>query len=124
MPQLEYVLKGHISTHPASYHHGDPSSAQTGVAAKFILHGSVNAWAATMMCFFGFLRSGEVVSPSDTGFDPSIHLAYGDVTLSNHVNPSYLEVRISGSRPPGVTVILGWTDDELCPVAAITGYMV
>lgn len=65
MPQLEYILKGVKTTHPASYHHGDPSSAQTGVVAKFILQGSA-----------------------------------------------------------GVTVILGQTDDKLCPVAAITGYMV
>ena len=26
-------------------------------------------WAAVCLCFFGFLRSGEVVVPSDTGFD-------------------------------------------------------
>ena len=28
-------------------------------------------WAAATMCFFGFLRVGEVVVPSDSAFDPT-----------------------------------------------------
>ena len=27
-------------------------------------------WAATCLCFFGFLRSGEVLAPSESQFDP------------------------------------------------------
>ena len=36
-------------------------------------------WSAATMCFFGFLRAGEIVVPSDQGFDGAIHLVYGDV---------------------------------------------
>ena len=32
-------------------------------------------WAAATMCFFGFLRVGEVVVPSDSAFDPTVHLS-------------------------------------------------
>ena len=47
-------------------------------------------WAAACLCFFGFLRSGEVVIPSDSGFDASVHLAFGDVVLDDLLNPSLL----------------------------------
>ena len=82
-------------------------------------------WAAACMCFFGFLRSGEVVVPSASSFDPAIHLSDGDVLVDRR---DQLEVHIKASKTDvvrkGVTVILGATRDELCPVAAILGYMV
>ena len=85
-------------------------------------------WAAACMCFFGFLRSGEVVVPPALEFDPEIHLAQGDVLVSDPANPSYLEVRIKASKTDpfrlGVSVYLGRTGSLLCPVAAILSYMV
>jgi len=36
-------------------------------------------WAAAMMCFFGVLRSGEVVVSSDRAFDSAVYLAYADI---------------------------------------------
>ena len=59
------------------------------------------------MCFLGFLRSGEVVVPSDSAFDPSMHLAYGDVRADNTSSPQFLEVRIKASKTG---------QDELCPL--------
>ena len=44
-------------------------------------------WAAVCTCFFGFLRSGEIVVPSDSEYDPTTHLSYGDVRLDNPINP-------------------------------------
>lgn len=32
-------------------------------------------WAAASMCFFDFLRVGEVSIPSDLAFNPSVHLS-------------------------------------------------
>ena len=43
--------------------------------------------------FFGFLRPGEVVVPNDTGFDPSVHLAYGDVRVDKNVEPTSRKCR-------------------------------
>ena len=55
-------------------------------------------WAASSMYFFGFLRVGEIVVPSDSHFDPSSQLAFGDVHVNNVVTPHYLEVRIKASK--------------------------
>ena len=37
-------------------------------------------WEVAMMCFFGFLQVGEIVSPQG-GFDAACHLAQGDVRV-------------------------------------------
>ena len=46
-------------------------------------------WAAATMCFFGFLRVGEVVGLSDLEFDPSVHLSAADVSVNSHSSPTY-----------------------------------
>ena len=85
-------------------------------------------WAAACMCFFGFLRSGEVVVPSESSFDPAAHLAQGDVRVNSTAFPRYLEVRIKASKTDpfrrGVTVFLGVSGADICPVAAVLSYMV
>ena len=87
-------------------------------------------WAAACLCFFGFLRSGEVVCPSDAEFDSSVHLAFGDVVLDDPLNPSLLEVRLKSSKTDpfrqGVSVIVGrtYSPQGLCPVVANVAYMV
>ena len=82
-------------------------------------------WSAATMCFFGFLRVGEIVVPSDQGFDGEIHLAYGDVRADNVVTPQYLEVRIKTDPfRKGVLVYLGKAPGPLCPVAVTLHYMV
>jgi len=50
------------------------------------------------MCFFGFLRSGEIVVLKDNEYDKTVHLSYRDVKVDSTVNPSYLEVRIKASK--------------------------
>ena len=85
-------------------------------------------WAAACMCFFGFLRTGEVVVPSQSQYDAETHLSVGDVSLDSVDKPSCLMVRIKASKTDifrkGNTVYLGITGTELCPVAAIVNYMV
>ena len=74
------------------------------------------------MCFFGFLRAGEVVIPSDAGFDSATHLAQGDIPVDSVVTPQYLEVTIKASKTDpfcqGVSVFLGATSGDLCLVAS------
>ncbi len=55
-------------------------------------------WAAATTCFFGFLRSGEIVVPGESGFDPTVHLAHGDVKVSSYEDPSFVEVTIKASK--------------------------
>lgn len=80
------------------------------------------------MCFCGFLRSGEVVVPSQAGYDPTCHLSYGDVLVDNARTPTFLEIHIKASKTDpfrkGVSVFLGVTGGELCLVAATLDYMV
>ena len=84
-------------------------------------------WAASCLCFFGFLRSGEVVAPSPQQYDPASHLCVADVKVDDRRAPSFLEVRIKASKTDpfrqGVTIYVGSTGDELCPVVAVLAYM-
>ena len=79
-------------------------------------------WAAVTMCSCGFLHSGEVVVSSQTGYDPASHLSFGDVLMDSTVNPQCIEIRIKASKMElfqmGVSMYLGRTDNDLCPVAA------
>ena len=74
---------------------------------------------------FMFGRSGH---PSDTNFDPEVHLTASDVGVDSHASPSYVAVRIKASKTDpfrqGVTIYLGKTDSHICPVAAILSYIV
>ena len=65
---------------------------------------------------------------SDTGYDPAVHLSYGDVKVDEVQKPSYVAVTVKASKTDpfrkGVKVYLGTTGVALCPVAAIMSYMV
>lgn len=135
MPQLEFVVKGlkRLSSSRQSrtrlpitpeilralkrHWESDPDRQK-----------AVMLWAAVCMCFFGFLRSGEIVVPSDRGYEAAVHLSYGDVRVNSITNPQFLEVLIKASKTDpfrkGVTIFLGRTGGELCPVSAILAYMV
>ena len=38
-------------------------------------------WAASTLCFFGFLQSGEITVPTESSFDEGAHLTFDDVTV-------------------------------------------
>ena len=82
MVQLEYVIKGlkRVSGPQASRTRLPITPAilrKLGKAWDGLLSpfDASMLWAAALMCFFGFLRSGEVVIPTDSAFDPTTHLA-------------------------------------------------
>ena len=134
MPQLEYVIKGL------------QRKAVTGAARPRLpitptLLGALKQvwsrdpdrfsasmlWAACCLCFFGFLRSGEVVVPSDTSFDVGVHLCFGDVAVDSHLEPSTLRVTLKASKTDpfrkGVVLVIGRGSQEICPVSAVLDYM-
>ena len=84
-------------------------------------------WAAAALCFFGFLRSGELTVPSEGGYDEGAHLSFQDVSVDDLRNPQMLQVRIKASKTDpfrsGVDVFVGRTNGSLCPVAAVLSYM-
>lgn len=88
----------------------------------------VMLWAAMLLCFFGFLRSGELCVPSETTFDGGAHLSAKDIQVDNVVNPQSVQVNIKASKTDpfrqGVLVYVGRTDKPLCPVSALLAYLV
>lgn len=85
-------------------------------------------WAAASLCFFAFLRSGEITVPNDTDYDVGAHLSFDDVSVDSFSSPSTLKVRIKASKTDpfrmGVDVYVGRSGDLLCPVTAVLAYMV
>ena len=79
-------------------------------------------WAAACTCFFGFLRSREATVPSRSAYDPAIHLSVSDITVDSHSTPTSIALRIKCSKTgpfrTGITIYLGRTDSDICPVAA------
>ena len=68
--------------------------------------------------------------PCQTGFDSSVHLAYGDVTINSALDPTALEVNLKASITDlfrkAVTVVIGrpYSRSGLRAVVANTAYMV
>ena len=68
----------------APYHPRDIAGDEAGVANP---KDAAMLWAASTMCFFGFLRSGEVVVAGGRRFDPTVHLVHGDVRVNSYQTP-------------------------------------
>ncbi len=89
---------------------------------------TIMTWAAATLCFFGFFRAGEITVPSCTTFNPSRHLAWGDVIVDNPASPQVIKVNLKISKSDqlgkGADVFIGSTSSSLCPVAAVLAYMV
>ena len=134
MPQLEYVIKGikrcigqqtrtRLPITP-----GLMRKLKGYCRTNYTDQDYIMLWAAACMCFFGFMRAGKLVVPSDSGFNPLCHLAAGNVLVDSRSSPSYLVVNVKASKTDpfrqGAQIHLGRTYSELCPVAAILLYMV
>ena len=135
MPKLEYVVKG--LRRKAAGRAVRPRLPITPTILRSLKNvweqlpsreDAVMLWGAACLCFFGFLRTGEVVVPSDAGYDPQVHLSFQDVKVDNRQNPKWLEVHLKASKTDpfrhGVTIYVGATGKWLCPVASVLAYMV
>ena len=84
-------------------------------------------WAAVSLCFFGFLRAGEMTLESELSFDPGVNLGCNDIAIDDPASPTILKVRIKASKTDpfrkGVDVYLGRTNKDLCPLEAILPYL-
>lgn len=136
MARLEQVLKGiksvqckkprRISRLPISPDHLDKMRA-TWLKQPTTVDGKM-LWAAAALCFFGFLRSGEITIPSDSAFDEGAHLGFSDVTVDCLRNPQVIKVHLKASKTDpfrvGINIFIGRADNRLCPITAILSYMV
>ncbi len=136
MPQLEYVLRGirkreaekagnireHLPITPDILRRmkavWEPLGSQRDTEML---------WAACCLCFFAFLRVGEMTSPAVRAYDPEVHLRVEDVAIDKPSHPSLLRIRIKQSKTDpfrrGVDLFVGRTFSVLCPVAAVLDYL-
>ena len=84
-------------------------------------------WAASVLCFFGFLRSGEITAPSQSSYNPETHLSWGDVAVDDHNVPTMIRMTLKRSKTDqlgkGAEVFVGKAGCDICPVTATVAYM-
>ena len=90
-------------------------------------YNSIMLWGACCLCYFGFLRAGEITVPSQAAYDSGMHLNFADITVDSVSNPTLLKVRIKASKTDpfrhGVEIFVGRTNNKLCPVSAVLTYL-
>jgi len=84
-------------------------------------------WAASTTNFFSFCRSGEITVQRENDYDPNTHLSFGDLRADHESRPNTISLLIKQSKTDqerkGVTVIIGKTGDDICPVSALLSYL-
>ena len=137
MPKLHYVLRGIKSEQVKK----DSPQHQRLPVTPTILHkihqvllrkpndfNNIMLWSAFLLCFFGFLRSGEITIPDASAYDPSVHLNFNDIAADNPNSPKILRIRIKASKNDpfrqGVNIHIGRADNPLCPVSALLNYFI
>ena len=134
MPQLGYIVRGLKRLTPVRTRKRLPITPGVLRCLKAVWKKESNRrnakmlWAAACLCFFGFLRSGEAVAPSERSYDPKHHLCFEDICIDDPKFPAWIQVIIKASKTDpfrqGVTLHLGRTGADLCPVVAVLEYMV
>ena len=85
-------------------------------------------WAAFTICFFCFMRSGELGVSNDGTFDPSRDLTANDISVDDIRNPQVLKIRLKHSKTDpfreGTDIVVARTHDDLCPVTAMLAWIV
>ena len=136
MPCLEYVLKG-IKWVQAE----GGSTIKERLPITPHIHGRLREvwapkgdkwdtkmiWAAATLCFFGFMRVGELTMPRASLYDPDVHLCVADITVDSLQAPSVMNVTIKQSKTDpfqkGVSLAIGRTGTALCPVATMLNFI-
>ena len=110
-----------------TYHTRNIESHTAALERKMGGMGRGNVMGSDDLCFYGFLWAGEVVVPSDTGFDSAQHLTYDDIAVDSKQQPSFITVNIKQSKTDpfrkGVTIVVGHAVGPLCPLVAVLTYM-
>ena len=136
MARLEHVLRGVKSLQAKQ---GSQSKPRLPITPTILLKlrkvwdsrptdkDRIMLWAASCICFFGFMRAGEITVLSDTAYDASTHLSVKDVSVDSKSNPGMVKLHLKASKTDpfrqGVDIFVGKTTDRLCPVAALLSYI-
>ena len=83
-------------------------------------------WAVSCTTFT-FSRSGEMTVPAGKAFNPKVHLSVEDVSVDRRVQPRVVSIRLKRSKTDqegrGATLIMGRSENDLCPVEALMQYL-
>ena len=92
---------------------------------NYVLNDRLMYRAAVLLAFFGMLRVSEFTAPSRTTFDPLLHLTNNDISFTDAFHIVCIQIKSSKTDPfrLGVTVRVGTTQDSLCPVSAMSQYL-
>ena len=139
MPRLSQVLRG-IKMRKASEGEASNSRPRLPVTPEAlrkikavweqegINHDRIMLWTAFTLCFFAFMRSGEICCAGGGSFDPTRDLTPQDVTVDCITNPQMLRVHLKHSKTDpfreGTDIFVARTNDELCPVTALLAWLV
>ena len=108
MPWLQYVIRGIKSEEARKDKQSRPRLPITPAILSEILQillkdpysfDNIMLWAASLLCFFGFLRSGEITIPTLNSYDPSTHLGYSNISVDNPANPTIIKAGLSAQKP-------------------------
>ena len=55
-------------------------------------------WAATTLCFFGFMRVGELTTLAVSLYDPDMHLCVADIAVDSLCAPLIMNIMIKQSK--------------------------
>ena len=103
MPQLDQVMKGikRVQTEKGGNKREClPISPSILLCLKRVWSASMSehdtnmVWAACCLCFFAFLRVGEMTVLDDMAYDPSVHPSIKDILVDNSSNPSSMCIKI------------------------------
>ena len=84
-------------------------------------------WAASVTTFFTLCKSGEITVENKKHYDPKVYLSYSDnaadSSTSNVISLNIKQSKADQLRKGVIKVVIGWTNDDLCPVSALLSYL-
>ena len=82
-------------------------------------------WAALTLTIYGFLRGGEVTSPTATSFSKHHHLCRRDLTIKTRKSSMSITIKAAKTDPFRQSTILpvAATGTSTCPVRAMCEYL-
>jgi len=87
-------------------------------------------WAALAICFFGFMRSGELCSGShyDDSAKATSDLEFDDIVVDSYQTPSLIRMHLKTSKTNPFysrsDIFIAATKDDLCLVGALLSWLV
>ena len=97
MSKLSHVLRGVCTMQPTNSRFtrllitpGILLRIKKGWEREPLVQDKAMLWAALLLCYFGFFRSGEICAPSSGSFNDRDHLTFVDVLVDNLTNPQQL----------------------------------